>query len=243
MKKAATKASTKSAVKKVAPKRPASTADARKTAKTAAAKKTTRKAATKKVATKKPATKKAATKKVGAKKTTATKKTAGTKKTAATKKTAVRKAAPVKTAVTKTATARTATGKGTTAHRPATEMARKKAPSGATLPASASSSQTTTSQRKTKAGEGGTGKPRKITPEQALANTRELLNAKREQDRQPQPWQTLDTEHSHVAEAGYQSQSAMEQAEELHSGESRKAAIQGSISTQDRHQQGKRDNR
>lgn len=86
-------------------------------------------------------------------------------------------------------------------------------------------------------------KPRQITREQALANTRRLLEAKHEHDRQPQPWQALDPQQSHVAEAGFQSPDAIAKAEELHAGESRQNAIQGSISTRDRHNQGKRDNR
>jgi hypothetical protein len=42
---------------------------------------------------------------------------------------------------------------------------------------------------------------------------------------------------------GYQSPAAADQAQALHEGETRQAAIQGSVSTQDRHNQGKRDNR
>ncbi|HEY5780844.1 MAG TPA: hypothetical protein VIT66_03085 [Lysobacter sp.] len=84
---------------------------------------------------------------------------------------------------------------------------------------------------------------RKISPEQALANTRQLLEAKHEHDRQPQPWQQLDPQHGHVPGPGYQSEGAAAKAEELHAGESRMQAIQGSISSQDRHSQGKRDNR
>ena len=114
------------------------------------------------------------------------------------------------------------------------------------MPASATAtarpSQTRASPRKVPSGD-SPRKPRKITPQQALANTRELLEAKHEHDCQPQPWQALDPQQSHVANAGFQSPSALEKAEELHAGESRQAAIQGSISTQDRHNQGKSDNR
>lgn len=42
---------------------------------------------------------------------------------------------------------------------------------------------------------------------------------------------------------GYQSPAAADQAQALHEGETRQAAIQGSVSTQDRYNQGKRDNR
>jgi hypothetical protein len=86
-------------------------------------------------------------------------------------------------------------------------------------------------------------KPRHITPEQALENTRKLLEAKREHDRQAPAWQQLDGSHAPEAQAGYQSDEAAARATELHAGESRLQAIQGSIGTQGRHNQGKRDNR
>ena len=76
-----------------------------------------------------------------------------------------------------------------------------------------------------------------------MANTRALLEAKQEHDREPQPWQALDSERSHVPQPGFQSDEARAKAEELHAGESRMQAIQGSIGTQDRHNQGKRDSR
>ncbi|MEG3158049.1 hypothetical protein ACKVMH_09185, partial [Lysobacter zhanggongensis] len=82
-----------------------------------------------------------------------------------------------------------------------------------------------------------------ITPEQALANTRELLEAKQRQARTTQPWQALDDHAPVHAPEGYQSASAAQHAEELHAAEARLQGIQGSISTQDRHNQGKRDNR
>ena len=85
--------------------------------------------------------------------------------------------------------------------------------------------------------------PRKIPAEQALANTLELLAAKKEQARQPQPWQAHDPERIGPADPDFQSPDAMLKATELHSGESNQDAIQGSIGTQDRHEQGKRDNR
>ena len=86
-------------------------------------------------------------------------------------------------------------------------------------------------------------KPRGITPAQALANTRALLEAKQAHDREPPPWQSLETPGSHASAPGFQSDEARIKADELHAGESRMQAIQGSISTQDRHQQGKRDAR
>ena len=82
-----------------------------------------------------------------------------------------------------------------------------------------------------------------ITPEQALANTRALLEAKQEHDRQPPPWQALEGGQGHSPQSGFQSDEARAKANELHAAESRMEAIQGSIGTQDRHQQGKRDAR
>ncbi|CAN5693754.1 hypothetical protein BH23PSE2_BH23PSE2_02510 [soil metagenome] len=80
-----------------------------------------------------------------------------------------------------------------------------------------------------------------ITPRRALANTRKLLEAKQARERQGQPWQTLDPVHDHLPQPGYQSGQAAEKAEELHSGQSRMTPIEGSISTRDRKNQGKRD--
>jgi len=87
------------------------------------------------------------------------------------------------------------------------------------------------------------GKKGAITPEQALANTRKLLEAKQEHDRQVQPWQQLDGGHAPALSTGQESAEAAAKAEQLHAAESRVQAIQGSNSTQDRHNQGKRDNR
>ena len=70
-----------------------------------------------------------------------------------------------------------------------------------------------------------------------------MLEAKQEHDRQPPPWQALDGGHGPSPQSGFQSDEARDKANELHSAESRKDAIQGSIGTQDRHQQGKRDAR
>jgi hypothetical protein len=86
-------------------------------------------------------------------------------------------------------------------------------------------------------------RPRGITPEQALANTRALLEAKQAHDREPPPWQSLETPGGQAPHSGFQSDEARIKADELHAGESRMQAIQGSVSTQDRHQQGKRDAR
>src|SRR3546814_15073024 len=86
-------------------------------------------------------------------------------------------------------------------------------------------------------------RPRRITPEQALENTRKLLEAKQEHDRQPPPWQQLDGGHDVGDHGGYQSGEAAAKAAELHAAESRPPAHQGSIGTRGRHDPGKRANR
>ena len=82
---------------------------------------------------------------------------------------------------------------------------------------------------------------KRITPEQALANTRQLLAAKHEHDRQPQTWHQFDPNHAPVPKPGFQSDAAASHAIDLHAGESRMKAIQGSISGQDRRHQGRQD--
>lgn len=104
-------------------------------------------------------------------------------------------------------------------------------------------SATRAAARTAASGHGSARKSHKISPEQALANTRGLLEAKREHDRQPQSWQAFGPTQGHPGSDGFQSPSAMDKAEELHAAESRITPIQGSISTQDRHHQGKRDSR
>jgi hypothetical protein len=85
--------------------------------------------------------------------------------------------------------------------------------------------------------------PRRITPEQALDNTRILLEAKHARDRETPPWQALGTDTGAVPAPHYQSDDARVQANALHQGEADLDAIQGSISSTDRHTQGKRDSR
>ena len=86
---------------------------------------------------------------------------------------------------------------------------------------------------------------RRITPEQALAQTRALLEAKQARELEPRPWEaTPGNEPGAGAGApGYQSDSAARRAKRLHAAEARIPAIQGSISTRDRINQGKRDHR
>ena len=82
-----------------------------------------------------------------------------------------------------------------------------------------------------------------ITPKQALANTRKLLAQKQAQARATPPWQALDDHHDQAPHAGFQSDGARVQAEELHEAEARLQGTHGSINTHDRHNQGKRDQR
>ena len=114
----------------------------------------------------------------------------------------------------------------------------------AKVPARAAASKAATSPAKAAA---KTPAPRKrsarLTPEQALENTRQLLEAKQERDRAAAPWQALDHAAGPAPQAGYQSPQAAAKAQELHAGESRMAPIHGSVSTHDRLNQGKRDHR
>ena len=82
-----------------------------------------------------------------------------------------------------------------------------------------------------------------ITPEQALANTQRLLAEKQARAHETPPWQEIGHEGSHVPESGFQSNEARDQANHRHDDEMRLQGNQGSIGTQDRHAQGKRDSR
>ena len=165
---------------------------------------------------------KAAKKTVGR---TAAKKTAKVAKKSA-KKAAARKAAPRKAAA-KKATRKTAAKKTVARKAPARKAAAKK-------------SAARKAPRKAAAKKRAT---RGITPAQALANTRRLLEAKQAHDREAPPWQALEARHGTTPHAGFQDEQARDQANELHAAESRMEAIQGAIGTQDRHNQGKRDKR
>lgn len=158
----------------------------------------------------------------GAPKPTASRKPAkkATKKTAAKK--ATRTPAAKKTAAKKANGTKKAATKTTTAAKKAAKKkvaAKKSARKAAKKPAKA------------------------ISPRQALANTRKLLEAKQQHDREAQPWQALDPQVQHVPQPGYQSGQAAGKAQELHAGESRMASIHGSMGARDRRNQGKRDHR
>ena len=107
---------------------------------------------------------------------------------------------------------------------------------------------TAATPRDTDRGTSRTRKAHRITPEEALANTRELLEAKQARDREPPPWRALDAEHGQPIRDQATPARSMEEeaeanmsAEKLHRAESRLDAIQGSVSQQDRHQQGRHD--
>lgn len=84
---------------------------------------------------------------------------------------------------------------------------------------------------------------RSITPKRALENTRKLLAQQSEQAAQPKSWDGLGTPGTAQATPGYQSPQARSKALAHHAGETRQASINGSISTRDRKNQGKRDHR
>lgn len=84
---------------------------------------------------------------------------------------------------------------------------------------------------------------RKLTPEEALAQTRALLEAKQAREAEPKPWSDTATDGAADGSVGYQSPVAAHRAKRLHAAEMRLPANQGSISTRDRVNQGKRDRR
>ena len=127
------------------------------------------------------------------------------------------------------ATARKATAKKATKKTAAKKVATKKTATGKTTARKAA-------PRKTAA-------KKAITPKRALANTRKLLRQKQAQARATPAWQALDGHHGTAPQSGFQSDGARIQAEHLHEAEARLEGIHGSISTHDRHNQGKRDQR
>ena len=147
-------------------------------------------------------------------------------KKVAAKKTVTKKATARKVAVKKVAVKKVAARKA-----PASKVTRKR--TAASTP------------RKRTTARGTTARKRRISPEQALARTRELLAEKQQQDREPAPWQQLDQAHSGIPPQadGFQSSGAAAKQVDLHAAESRMKAIQGSMSARDRRNQGKRDHR
>ena len=86
--------------------------------------------------------------------------------------------------------------------------------------------------------------PRKITPEQALENTRRLLAEKQQHDRETPAWQSIGHEGGHaVTHDGFQSDEARDRAVGRAQEETGSDGIAGSSASVDRHNQGKRDSR
>lgn len=86
-------------------------------------------------------------------------------------------------------------------------------------------------------------KDRRTTPARALENTRKLLAEKQRRDMEPKAYRLLDTGPTEHGGTPFASETAATRSQELHAGESRMDAIHGSVSTHDRHNQGKRDSR
>ncbi|WP_386753434.1 hypothetical protein [Lysobacter yangpyeongensis] len=254
----------KKAAKKAASKRAARKTPARTAAKSVkkVAKKTAKKAV-RKAAKKAPARKAASTaprKAAGKVAKKAVKTTKATRTTQATK--APRKAAPARrttasqsggTAVRNAVQARAVGAAGITPAEKAQRRRAARTDARATIePADGVTTNFATARsatpRDSDRGTSRTRQPHRITPEEALANTRELLEAKHARDREPPPWRQFDADHGQPAsqqatparDAG-QAAEADAHAEELHEAESRLDAIHGSVSEQDRHQQGRRD--
>src|SRR5690606_12690757 len=163
--------------------------------------------------------------------TTAKAKTAPAKTSKAAKKTAAKTATGTAAKKTVKKTAKKAATPATPAKRPA---AGKKAA------AAKKSSSTAARKRAT----GKATRKRGISPERALEQTRALLEAKQAHDAEPRPWQDLAAGVAPgEGEPGYQSNAARRRALRLHAAEARIPAIQGSSSTRDRINQGKRDHR
>ncbi|MEN5061058.1 hypothetical protein [Luteimonas sp. TWI1416] len=127
----------------------------------------------------------------------------------------------------------TSTNAGTTT-KPAAARSRKAATSTARKPASAKAPPAPA--RKSRRGS-------RISPERALDNTRQLLEQHEAQARAPKHWEDIGGDGAAAAAPGFQSPQARAKALELHAAESRQASINGSSSTRDRKNQGKRDRR
>lgn len=154
---------------------------------------------------------------------------------------------PAKAPATKRTTVRTA-ARGKTATKPSsTKQAARRG--GEDKPPRGSATKRAGARKATSA-KTSAGKParkvarkRHITQEQALAQTRALLEAKQARELEPRPWEATPGSEPDASTPGYQSDSAARRAKRLHAAEARIPAIQGSISTRDRINQGKRDHR
>jgi hypothetical protein len=147
------------------------------------------------------------------------------------------KKTPAKQAAAKKPAAKKPAAKQTTAKKPAAKK------SAATKSAATKSVAKRPAARKAPRKAAPKRSARGITPAQALANTRRLLEEKQAHDREAPPWHALEGRHAHEPHGGFQDAQARDRANELHAGESHLEAIQGAASTGDRHNQGKRDQR
>lgn len=131
-------------------------------------------------------------------------------------------------------------GGGSPAKRAGRKASASRAPDstdGGDAAPSASTARPSAGQRKRGDGAGS------ITPEQALENTRRLLEEKQARDRSPPAWQEAVPAAGPAHEPGFQSNEAQGKANLLHDAESRVVPIGGSVGTRDRISQGKRDRR
>lgn len=100
-----------------------------------------------------------------------------------------------------------------------------------------------TAAKKTGAKRDASATKRRISPRKALENTRALLARQEEEAAQPKHWDGLGGDGTAQSAPGFQSPQARSKALRLHAAETRQAPINGSISTRDRKNQGKRDHR
>lgn len=220
---------------------------AKKSAKARAPKRGSAGAAANSLAARKVGSSRSASKKTAAKKSVAKKAPAG-KAAAATPAASTRETKPTTRSSATPATGNRA-GKATggsgaqkATGRTSTTAAGTGRKAAAASPSNAKKTRTRDASRPTAPGKKAPRK-RRITPEQALEQTRALLEAKQAHDAEPRPWQDLPTGPAVAGEPGFQSDAAARRAARLHAAEARIPAIQGSVSTRDRINQGKRDHR
>jgi hypothetical protein len=186
-----------------------------------------------------------------AKKATAAKKAATPASAAkATKKVAKKAATKTAKKVSSKATAAAASPKA--AKKPAAKKAAGKTPAtakpvkpaAAAKPAGRTAAKTAKAKAPAEKTRKSSGRAKRgITPEQALENTRKLLEQHEAGAKASKHWETIGNEGAAVDAPGYQSPQARSKALALHEAETRQASINGSISTRDRRNQGKRDHR
>lgn len=122
--------------------------------------------------------------------------------------------------------------KASTGSKPVADT-RKAAGTGASKPAARGKATSPTTPRKTA----------RTTASRALKNTQKLLADKQRRDMEPKAYRLLDAGPTERGSTPFTSETAATRSLELHAGESRMDAIHGSVSTHDRHNQGKRDSR